>query len=86
MTAANLITALYEGRILKKVHYNDENCAEFLFMEVDCGRRHLGMRGWATAHGEVGSRLEKLVTEPEEWTIVEGRSMSDGYPYPWSSN
>lgn len=75
----SLVAALYEGKILVKIHHNSEQ--EFLFKDG----ADFGMRGWNTAWGLVTDRLGEILKNPTDWEIFEDRTMSDGYPFPWSN-
>lgn len=60
-----LLEALQEGKLLKKVHYNDESCVET--MGYDSGAFFIG--GWASALGRTEDRVLELIMNPELWQI-----------------
>lgn len=85
MTGLELIQAMTEGKVLVKVHHNDEYCSEYLYSYEFEGKRYLDMRGWGTGFGKANERLEEVLLRPEGWKVVDGFHMDQGYPYPWST-
>ena len=87
MGTTKLIDALNDGKILCKVHYDDENCIEFAFQVEYNGIRNLELKGWGTAHGGSMERLLDMFQYPTNWKVVKDFNMNtDDYPYPWSSS
>ena len=74
---------LFEGGILYKDSRGDEGCREFLiYADENPG---FEIRGWGSAYGTPEDRVIDVILKPENWK-VHHRSLSHGYPYPWSSN
>lgn len=77
-TSEELISALKSGLVLYKLHPYENY--EFLFLDDE-----IGIKGWGSALGKIGDRLEEIIIHPENWNIVKDFNMKDGYPYPWST-
>lgn len=78
-----LVRHLHSGYILCKEHHNDEDCREFLI--YDQKYKNYEAKGWGSALGDINERVVELITNPNDWKIVDFNIELRDYPYPWSS-
>lgn len=77
-----LVRHLHSSYILCKEH-DDESCREFLIYEPKYNSYEV--KGWGSALGNTNDRLVELITNPDNWKVVDFNMGLRDYPYPWSS-
>ncbi len=82
----DLLAALYEGKILYKVHHNDYGCVEFLIFEKFDEIYLPQKKGWGSKIGASTERVMEIITNPTGWNIFKAFDLyAPDIVYPWSS-
>lgn len=88
-----LLNALEEGKLLYRDEFDDPECREFLFKDIESAKKYpestsfnYVRKGWGSALGHSEDRIMSILLHPEQWKIhpFDMSEGSKGKPYPWS--